>query len=83
MRGSVALGSDRRVVYGASDEKRGYSKASKHLLHPKTKVTPGVMADDCAELMKLFFSFPIDSLSSREVLRASVAGTNVKTPPLS
>ena len=45
-----------RVVYGASDEKRGYSKASKHLLHPKTKVTPGVMAEDCAELMKLFFS---------------------------
>ena len=45
-----------RVVYGASDEKRGFSKVSKHLLHPKTKVTPGVMADDCAELMKLFFS---------------------------
>ncbi|SRR5690554_2473924 len=45
-----------RVVYGASDEKRGFSKVSKHLLHPKTKVTPGVMAEDCAELMKLFFS---------------------------
>ncbi len=45
-----------RVVYGASDEKRGFSKVSSHLLHPKTVVTPGVMAEDCADLMKLFFA---------------------------
>ncbi len=45
-----------RVVYGASDEKRGFSKVSPHLLHPKTVVTPGVMAEDCADLMKLFFA---------------------------
>lgn len=45
-----------RVVYGAPDEKRGYSCISSRLLHPKTTVTPGIMADDCANLMKLFFA---------------------------
>ncbi|MGI6073499.1 MAG: nucleoside deaminase [Fermentimonas sp.] len=44
-----------RIVYGASDEKRGYSKISPTLLHPKTSVTSGVMADDCADLMQMFF----------------------------
>ncbi|MBI1287892.1 MAG: nucleoside deaminase [Flavobacteriales bacterium] len=44
-----------RVVYGASDDKRGFSTVG-NLLHPKTKVTAGVMADDCADLLKLFFS---------------------------
>jgi tRNA(adenine34) deaminase len=43
-----------RVVYGASDEKRGFSKVGQ-LLHPKTQVTAGVMADDCADLLRLFF----------------------------
>ncbi len=44
-----------RLVYGATDEKRGYSRISPHLLHPKTVVTPGVMAEECADLMRLFF----------------------------
>ena len=47
-----------RIVYGASDEKRGFSRfCAKGLspLHPKTIVTPGVMADEAAELMKDFF----------------------------
>jgi len=45
-----------RVVYGAADEKRGYSRVSSHLLHPKTAVTAGVLADEWAGLMKLFFA---------------------------
>ena len=47
-----------RIVYGASDEKRGFSRfCAEGLspLHPKTIVTPGVMADEAAELMKDFF----------------------------
>lgn len=44
-----------RVVYGAPDEKRGSSKFSPHLFHPKTSVTSGIMADECANLMKVFF----------------------------
>jgi tRNA(adenine34) deaminase len=43
-----------RVVFGAHDEKRGFSTAGK-LLHPKTKVKGGVMENDCADLLRLFF----------------------------
>lgn len=44
-----------RLVYGAKDEKRGYSRISHRLLHPKTVVTAGVMEEECADLMRLFF----------------------------
>lgn len=44
-----------RLVYGAPDPKRGYTTISPFLLHPKTEVTQGVMADDCSELMQMFF----------------------------
>ena len=44
-----------RVVYGASDEKRGYSLLNEPLLHPKTKVSKGVLEKECAILLKLFF----------------------------
>jgi tRNA(adenine34) deaminase len=44
-----------RVVYGASDDKRGYSTFSKTILHPKTKVTKGVMENECSALIKSFF----------------------------
>ena len=43
------------VVYGAKDEKRGYSSITTELLHPKTKVVSGVMENECAELMIEFF----------------------------
>jgi len=44
-----------RLVYGASDEKRGFSKFAPKGLHPKTEVLGGVMGDDCADLMTAFF----------------------------
>lgn len=44
-----------RVVYGASDEKRGYSKYAPQALHPKTTVTAGVLEEECRELMQAFF----------------------------
>lgn len=43
-----------KVVFGASDEKRGFSTVG-NLLHPKTKVKGGVMAEDSSDLLKLFF----------------------------
>jgi tRNA(adenine34) deaminase len=43
-----------KVVYGASDEKRGYRKAGNNL-HPKTEIVAGVMEDECATLLKTFF----------------------------
>ena len=44
-----------RIVYGASDEKRGYSRFAPKALHPRTEVTSGVMAEECTELMQRFF----------------------------
>ncbi|BCI64672.1 nucleoside deaminase [Coprobacter secundus] len=43
------------VVYGASDDKRGFRKFAPEALHPKTVVTGGVMKEECAALMKEFF----------------------------
>lgn len=44
-----------RLVYGASDPKRGYSYFAPKALHPKTKVVSGVLEEECAALMKEFF----------------------------
>ncbi len=44
-----------RLVYGASDEKRGFARFAPQALHPKTEVTAGVLEDECAQLMKDFF----------------------------
>lgn len=45
-----------RIVYGATDEKRGYHRFAPAALHPKTQVTAGVMEEECAALMKQFFA---------------------------
>ena len=45
-----------RVVYGAPDEKRGYTLLAPRALHPKCMVTPGVLAGECSRLMKGFFA---------------------------
>jgi len=44
-----------RLVYGAPDDKYGYTQKAPDALHPKTVVEGGVLADECAELMKVFF----------------------------
>ena len=44
-----------RIVYGALDPKRGYSLYSPSLLHPKTQVQAGVLAEECSALMTDFF----------------------------
>lgn len=44
-----------RLVYGASDPKRGYTLYAPKALHPKTQVTSGVMADECSRLVQDFF----------------------------
>jgi tRNA(adenine34) deaminase len=44
-----------RIVYGASDEKRGYKKYAPHSLHPKTEVLCGVLEQECSKLLKDFF----------------------------
>jgi tRNA(adenine34) deaminase len=44
-----------RIVFGASDDKRGYLKFNEGLTHPRTQITKGVLADECAELLRNFF----------------------------
>ena len=45
-----------KLVYGVTDEKRGYTQFAPKALHPKTTVIGGIMAKECAELMKDFFA---------------------------
>ena len=44
-----------RIVYGASDEKRGYTLTKANLLHPRTEVVPGIMEAECSAIIKEFF----------------------------
>ena len=45
-----------RLVFGASEDKRGFLSQGKDILHPKTEVTAGILADESALLLKEFFS---------------------------
>ena len=53
--GAIAWSQMGKLVFGAADEKRGYQRYAPNALHPKTSVQQGVMADECASLMKDFF----------------------------
>ncbi len=54
--GAIAWSQLGKLVYGATDEKRGYSKLAPHVMHPKTEVISRLMEDDCAKLVKAFFA---------------------------
>lgn len=54
--GAIAWSQMGRLVYGASDEKRGYNRYAPDVLHPKTEVITGICAEESAKLMKQFFS---------------------------
>ena len=56
--GALAWSQIGRIVYGASDPKRGFSRlagAGIPVLHPKTLVTEGVLAQEASEIMTQFF----------------------------
>lgn len=53
--GAIAWSQIRRLVFGASDEKRGYQRYAPDALHPKTVVLQGIMQDECSLLMREFF----------------------------
>lgn len=53
--GALAWSQIGKIVYGASDEKRGFMRFGKEMLHPKTKLAYGVLHDDCAALIQHFF----------------------------
>jgi len=45
----------KRVVYGASDPKRGYTLYSPDLLHPRCETQKGICEDECSRLLISFF----------------------------
>lgn len=54
--GALAWSQIGRVVYGASDPKRGYSTFSERIMHPRTEVISGVLREECEALMSSFFA---------------------------
>lgn len=53
--GAIGWAQIARLVYGATDEKRGYHKIAPNALHPKTSVVGGVLEAECREIMQEFF----------------------------
>ena len=54
--GALAWSQIGRIVYGASDSKRGFSTVSNNMLHPRTVVTSGILREECERLMTDFFA---------------------------
>ena len=54
--GALAWSQIGRIVYGAADEKRGFRRVGGNILHPRTVLTAGVLAEECEALMKIFFA---------------------------
>jgi tRNA(adenine34) deaminase len=44
-----------KIVYGASDNKKGFSKINQPVLHPKTVVVKGILEEQCSRILKDFF----------------------------
>lgn len=53
--GAIGWSQMHRIVYGASDPKRGFQTYAPRALHPKASITEGVLADECSRLMTDFF----------------------------
>ena len=53
--GAIGWAQLRRIVYGATDEKRGFHKYAPEALHPKATITAGILEQECRELMRQFF----------------------------
>lgn len=53
--GALGWAQIKRIVYGASDPKRGYTTHTNNVLHPKTVVQKDVLQEECAQLMQQFF----------------------------
>jgi tRNA(adenine34) deaminase len=53
--GALGWAQTGRIVYGASDPKRGFRKFAPNALHPKTEIVGGVLETECGELLQEFF----------------------------
>lgn len=54
--GALAWAQLGKLVYGAADEKRGFMRHGRALLHPKTEVAYGILEEECGALLKEFFA---------------------------
>lgn len=62
--GALGWAQTGRIVFGASDSKRGYQRFAPNALHPKTEVLGGVLETECAELLQEFLKTKGDSLQN-------------------
>lgn len=53
--GAIGWSQAPALVYGATDEKKGFTTITGSLLHPKTSVESGVLKEECRELLIRFF----------------------------
>lgn len=53
--GAIGWSQLQRLVWGAADDKRGYTIYSPAALHPKTQVTTGILKEECAAILQQFF----------------------------
>ena len=53
--GALAWAQLGKLIYGAADEKRGFMRFGRPLLHPKTKIEFGVLNEEASALMRSFF----------------------------
>ena len=54
--GALAWSQISKIVYGASETKKGFSLFDQGILHPKTQIVKGVLIDDCEKIVKDFFA---------------------------
>ena len=54
--GALAWAQLGKLVIGASDPQRGYTRLAPSPLHPRTQVTPGILSEECSRLIKEFFA---------------------------
>ena len=53
--GAIAWAQLGTLVYGADDPKKGFTKLSENILHPKTIVCHGVLQEETSKILKIFF----------------------------
>ena len=54
--GAIGWAQVRRVVFGTTDEKRGFSFFAPKALHPKCTISTGILEEECRDLMQTFFA---------------------------
>ena len=53
--GAIGWAQIQRVVYGATDDKRGFTRFAPQALHPKCTISTGVLEEECKQLVQTFF----------------------------